>query len=82
MTSKAASKITMDLEVPAKLRLKQATRFRVGVTSFDLDEGRVVTVKAKSPMTQKLLIRFDESLVDWFSIERIKRDFQLCASQS
>lgn len=49
-----------------KYKLKEGSRFRVGVTSFGMVSGATVNVTQVDKEYHKVLIDFGGGLVDWF----------------
>lgn len=48
-------------------KLKEAMRFRVTNSSFELSEGSLVKVTQVDSNFHKILIEFEETITDWFS---------------
>jgi hypothetical protein len=55
--------------------LKQTTRFVCGITSFELSAGSMVRVTQLDTYNSKVLIEFDDRLVDWFHSSTITKNF-------
>lgn len=53
-------------------KLNKRTRFRVGISSFELPEGSEVKVTAIDMSRDKMLVEFDKNTVDWFDASFLK----------
>ena len=50
-----------------KWKLNEPSRFRCGITSFELPIGSIVEVRQYNKEYGKVLIDFGDRMIDWFS---------------
>lgn len=82
-TKTAPKEITIDMELPAKVRAKHEMTYYCGedCRPFQFLKGFVGQVLEVNPANKSILLAFGTEK-DWFPLDVVKRDFELCESQS
>jgi len=56
-------------------KANKTIRARCGNTSFDVLEGKTVTVLNRDEKANKVLIQFSKKLMDWFHFKYLEHNF-------